>query len=110
MKQEIKITDEETLALWKKTRQLKRKTETLLVEAQMLAAQSEYQRTLFWNAVGEKHGIDMSSVTWKYNEETQTVVVHKEEEENPLAKLLESLKQKQSNPFSLPKDKSGTVI
>ena len=110
MLNEVKVTDEEILAMWEKTTTSKRKAQSLLVEAQMFAAKAEYYRTKFWEAVGEKYNINMSSVTWKYDPETQTVSRHEEDEGHPLAKLLSGLKSPSSGSVSLGKDNSGTVI
>ena len=110
MTDEIKVVDEEVLELWEKTASTKHKAEKLLVEANMYATRAVYFKSLFWDMVAEKYGINIRSVVWTYDEETQTVSRSKEEDERPLAKLLGGMSGISAENVVNGKDRSGTVI
>jgi len=109
MIENVKVTDEEILAMWEETCLAGNKAVSLATEAKMFHAQAEYHKMRFWQAVGEKYNINTSSYAWAYDTETQTVTRHKEEE-HPLAKLFSGLGAPSSDGISLDKDDSGTVI
>jgi len=109
MIENVKVTDEEILAMWEETCLAGNKAVSLATEAKMFYAQAEYFKLKFWESVREKYGINTSTCVWRYDTETQMVSRH-EEEEHPLAKLFSGLGAPSSDGVSLGKDDSGTVI
>ena len=110
MLNEVKVTDEDILAMWEETCLAGNKAVRLATEAKMFHAQAEYHKMRFWQAVGEKYNINTSTLGWAYDSETHVVTRHEEDAEHPLAKLLSGLGAPSSDGLSLGKDNSGTVI
>ena len=110
MSEKIKVTDEEILEMWDKTSAARKKAIKLDAEAKMYDAQALYHKTMFWEAVGERYGINTTSVSWSYDSETHTVT-RSEEDESPLARLLGGLSGRQASPLEFKdEDDSGVVI
>ena len=108
---EVKVTDEEILALWELTANAKEKAVNLMIESELFTAKAKYHKMLFWNAVMEKYGINTRSIIWSYDEETQTVSRKEDDDdEHPLAKLLSGLQGLAPKGISIEEDDSGTVI
>ncbi len=69
----IKIEDKTILDKWVEATEERYQARKLITKAEMINAQAQHHITQFWDMVSKKHGINVRTGAWDYNEETQLV-------------------------------------